>query len=389
MKKLFTLIALGAAALGMQAATTVTWDIASLADYGYQNNDNFDGQTLEVDNTISVSFEMTSAAKEGQYPKYQIKSDTGAIFLQFYSKNTMTVKAKDATITSIKFVVNTDNTPSWKIKEGATAYQEGADTWTGSAASVIFTGNSAASLTSLVITYEAEQAVDPNEIKQANLFFTEDQVAAKGSAEAQNVTLEANNVKISFTSNSTSAQLVANNGYFGTAADYVTYMYAYQPGGKSTQGTASANKGTMTFPADGTLYIYGYNTPSSTEATGRNLQIWYDGAMTWEHFFKTDACETITIPANGTTVLEDIERNIYPVVSAPVKKGTSYLLWPTNQIKMYGFIYVPEGQQLESGIGAIKAAAGSEQAYDVMGRPVNEQTFRGFYIKGGKKYFRK
>ena len=163
------------------------------------------------------------------------------------------------------------------------------------------------------------------DFQTAELFFSADQVGQ--GAIAQNVTLSDNGTSVDFTAASTSAQIDASNGYFGTAEDYITIPYRYRPGGKSTNGINSDNKGVFTFPCPGTLTIYAYNNQSDD----RNLQLIQNDVTILDHVFKsTDAVN----PPNST-------RNVYPIVEVEVGEGTAYLLWPVNQVMLFGFKFEP------------------------------------------------
>ncbi len=323
MKKFTSFLTAAAATLAM-SATSVTWNAA---DLDLKSNDIINDITFTVDDNIS--FTMAKGTSEKDDCKFRKNSTTPATII-LYSKNTITFNATDAKIKSIKFVVNAEITPGWKINDAEkNTYNVDNNTWTGDAASIIFSGNSAAQINSLVIEYEGGSTVDPDpvdptpgEFKTAELFFNESQIGT-GEA-AQNVTLSNNGVTVDFTSTAASANLDKSNGFFGTAEDYITLQYRYRPGGNSSKGVNSPNKGVLTLPCDGTLTIYAYNN----QEQAREGQIVQNDATVFSHVFTAE--EAVTVPTSSS------ERKVYPVHTVELKKGTAYFLWPTNQLMLFG-----------------------------------------------------
>ncbi|MCM1070882.1 MAG: hypothetical protein NC391_04540 [Alistipes timonensis] len=375
MKKFTSFLTAAAATLAM-SATSVTWNAA---DLDLANNDIVNDMTFTVDNNISFTVAKGASDKDCVFRK----SSTSPATVIVYSKGTVTFNATDAKIKSIKFVVNTSegtsNTPEWIfLDEENTQYNAQNDTWTGDASTISFTDKKAAQITSLVIEYEGGSTVEPvdptpGEFKTAELLFNESQIAT-GEA-AQNVTLSNNGVTVDFTSNSANAQIDKNNGFFGTAEDYITLQYRYRAGGKSSNGVNSTNKGVLTLPCDGTLTIYAYNN----QAEAREGQIVQNDVTVFSHQF---AAEEAVTPEGST-------RKVYPVYTVELKKGTAYFLWPTNQLMLYGFKFEPK--QNTTSVDApftFEAPDTDTTAYDLMGRPVGP-SYKGIVIIAGKKHIRR
>lgn len=374
MKNLCTFLAAVATSLVMNAETA-TW---SAADLTLSNNDVVNGMTFKVNDNISFTVDKAASDKDCLFRK----SSTNPATVIVYSKGTVTFNATDATINSIKFVVNTSegssNTPNWSLQTAdKTLYNAESDTWTGEETSIVFTDKSAVQITGLEIAYTPEgdtpEVPDvPGTFSTARLFFTESQIAT-GEA-AQNVTLADNDVTVVFTSNSANATIDKSNGYFGTAEDFITLQYRYRAGGKSSNGVESTNKGVMTLPCDGVLTIYAYNN----QATARRLQIVQNDANAFEHSFTAE--EAVTP--------EGSEKKVYPVYTAELKKGTAYVLWPDNQLMLFGFMFEPDNTSTGVEDITVTETPVDAPAYDLMGRRVSDD-YKGFVIQGGKKYLRR
>lgn len=376
MKKFTTFLTVIAAAFAANAAT-VTWNAADLT---LANNDIVNDMTFTVNENISFTVAKGASDKDCVFRK----SSTNPATVIVYSKGTVTFNSTDATLKSIKFVINTSegssNTPGWSFQTAdKSIYNAENDTWTGEETTVTFTDKSAAQITNLVIEYEAESAVDPDpvdptpgEFKTAELFFQESQIAT--GAEAQNVTLSNNDVTVVFTSNSENATIDKSNGYFGTAEKYINLQYRYRAGGKSSNGVESANKGVITLPCDGTLTIYAYNN----QTTDRKGQIVQNDVTVFDH----------TFAASEAVSPEGSERKVYPTYEVNLKKGTAYFLWPDNQLMLFGFKFEPK--QDATGVEEVVAAEAAEAnvAYDLMGRRVAD-SYKGIVIINGKKFIRR
>lgn len=383
---------------------TVTWLVSSIKDIA--NNDLISGNTYTVNGNLSLTF-ANGDCKEGQEVKYRKVSAMPEPGIAFYSKNEMTITATDAKITSVKFLILTDEgagsdaTPGWKLKAGNTTLSaEDGDTWTGSETSLLVVSNSKSTITGLEITYSAdgdsgsgdddgddEGDDTPGDYQSAALFFSGDLV---GQGEiAQNVTLSDNGTSVVFTSNSANAQIDDITFNYGSADEYDAIRYRYRPGGKSSNGVNSTNKGVFTFPCSGTLYFYCFNNQEDE----RSLQLMQNDKTIYDHAYSSTDYEAVTIDNEG----EPAEIKVYPVYSVEVEKGTAYLLWPVNQVMISGFEFIPAESGEDDGEGeggdqsaveevVIEGAAG--QAYDLMGRPVGKD-YRGIVIINGKKYIRK
>lgn len=377
MRKIFTLFTALATALTINA-TTVTWQATDLVDVA--NGDVINNLNVKVNDNISFSLSKGESDKNCTFRK----NSTYPAMIILYSKNSITFTANDATIESIKFIVNTtagSATPGWSLQDDAkNTYTASADTWTGSVSSIIFTDKSAAQITGIEITYSADGQPDtpdptPGDFTTAKLVFNENQVAT--GEEARHLTLSDNGAEIVFTSDSNNAQVDKSNGFFGTTEDYITLQYRYRPGGKSSKGVESVNKGVITLPCDGTLYIYAFNNQSDDRA----IQIIQDNATVFDHSYRAD--DYAEVPTSSSV------RKIYPVYSVALKKGTSYFLWPDNQLMLFGFRFEPK--QISTAIDEIHTDSPLPDdlpAYDLMGRRVNEN-YKGIVIVGGKKYLRR
>ena len=372
MRKFTTLMAAFAATIAVNAAT-VTWNAADITDIA--SGDVINDKTFVVNDNISFTVAKGGSDKDCVFRK----SSTNPATVIVYSKGTITFTSTDATITSIKFIVNTSegstNTPGWSFQDSSkNLYNAENDTWTGETRDFTFTDKSGAQLTGLEITYNVETPdPTPGEFKTAELFFNESQVAS--GAGAQNVKLSNNGVEINFTSDSSSAKLEANKyGYFGTTEEYITLPYRYSPGGKSTKGIESTNKGVITLPCNGTLYIYASNNQDQ-DRIGEIIQ---NDVTVFSHTYS--ASEAVN-PTGS-------ERKVYPVYSAELKKGTAYFLWPTNQLMLFGFKFEPE-KSISTVVEEIEITDIKDMpAYDLMGRRVSDN-YKGIVIQGGKKFIRK
>ena len=330
MKKILTLLAALACTAALNAAT-LEWKASEIPDVS--NNASVE-KSFEVNSNLS--FELALGDGGTTAPKYRSVSTMPAPSLMFYNKNTWIITAYDATITSVEFVIfdtypnadNSDSTPDWKVTIDGQTYNASNPIWTGSASEITITASAKTSVQGLNIEYTINTPPAPDntlDFQTAELLFSTDQVGQ--GAIAQNVTLSDNETSVDFTTTSTNAQIDASNGYFGTAEDYITIPYRYRPGGNSSKGIESPTKGVFTFPCPGTLTIYAYNNQSDE----RNLQLIQNDDTILDHVFKsTDAVN----PPNSS-------RNVYPIVEVEVAEGTAYLLWPVNQLMLYGFKFEP------------------------------------------------
>lgn len=378
MRKFTTLMAAFAATIAVNAAT-VTWNAADIT--GLNNKDVINDKTFVVNDNISFTVAKGESDKDCIFRK-DPSYPTSVII---YSKNTITFSATDATITSIKFIVNTTvgdkPTSGWSFQDSSkNLYNAENDTWTGETRDFTFTDKSGAQLTGLEIIYNVDEGSEtpdptPGEFKTAELFFNESQEAS--GAGAQNVKLSNNGVEIDFTSNSDNAIIDKSNGFFGTSESYETLQYRYRAGGKSSNGINSTNKGVITLPCDGTLYIYAFNNNKDNEV--REAQIIQNDKTVFSHDYTTD---------DYVSAEDNASRKVYPVYSAELKKGTAYFLWPTNQLMLFGFKFEPE-KSISTVVEEIEITDIKDMpAYDLMGRRVSDN-YKGIVIQGGKKFIRK
>lgn len=384
------------AALNPGEEVTYNWLASSLN--GVANNDVLDGRTFDINNYLSFSLDNNGGDKDIIFKKTSSAPTT----INLYSKNAITFTAAEGvTITAIQFVVNTSegtsNTPGWNLQDEAkNSYTADADTWTGNATSITFTDKSAAQLLGVNITYKTAgddngEGGDDNgddngeegEFQSASLFFTADLV---GQGEiAQNVTLSDNGTSVVFTSNSANAQIDDNTFNYGTAEEYDAIQYRYRPGGKSSNGVNSTNKGVFTFPCAGTLYLYVFN---NQEGDPRSLELIQNDETIFNHAYASD--EYVNIGDEENVV------KVWPVLTTEVAKGTATLLWPVNQVMISGFEFVPaegsgdnngDNNDDNNGVDSVETVINDGRAYDLQGRPVSED-YRGIVILNGKKYIK-
>lgn len=375
MRKFTTLMAAFAATIAVNAAT-VTWEGSNVTEVA--NNENIDGVTFTVDDNISFTVDKGTASDDCIFRKNT--TYPGLIVLRAHS--TLTLKAENASITSIKFGINTtigtSTSPNWIMTADGNQYDATNDTWTGDSSEIVFTVGKVTQILSMEIAYSVDEGSDtpdptPGEFKTAELFFNESQLAS--GADAQNIKLSNNGVEIDFTSNSNNAQVDKSNGFFGTSESYETLQYRYRAGGKSSNGINSTNKGVITLPCDGTLYIYAFNNQSDD----RDLQIIQNDVTVFSHTYS--ASEAVNADNNAS-------RKVYPVYSAELKKGTAYFLWPTNQLMLFGFKFEPK-KSISTVVEEIEITDIKDMpAYDLMGRRVSDN-YKGIVIQGGKKFIRK
>lgn len=381
-------------------STSATWAVSSIQDIA--NNALIGGNSYDINANLVVSF-ANGDCKEGQEVKYRKVSAMPEPGIALYARNEMTLTATDAKITSVKFLVLTDEaagsdaTPSWKVKAGDTTLSaEDGDTWTGSASELLVVSNSKTTITGLVIEYtidggsenpgggdEPDEPDVPGDFQPASLFFNGDLI---GQGEiAQNVTLSDNGVSVTFTSNSASAQIDDNTFYYGSEEEYTPIQYRYRPGGRSSNGVNSNNKGVFTFPCDGTLYLYAFN---NQEGDARSLQLIQNDETIFDHeYLNTDYEEA----PNPNPEAENATIKVWPVLHVDVKKGQATLLWPVNQVMISGFEFVPAESGNQGGEAAVEVVVEFDEnapAFDITGRKVNAE-YRGIVIQNGKKFIRR
>lgn len=370
MRKFTTLMAAFAATIAVNAAT-VTWEGSNVTEVA--NNENIDGVTFKVNDNISFTVDKAKASSDCVYRN--TTTYPGLIVLRAHS--ILTLKAEKASISSVKFGIHTSNA-EWIMTADGNQYDATNDTWTGDSSEIIFTVGKVTQILNMEITYSVDEGSEtpdptPGEFKTAELFFNESQLAS--GAGAQNVKLSNNGVEIDFTSNSDNAIIDKSNGFFGTSESYETLQYRYRAGGKSSNGINSTNKGVITLPCDGTLYIYAFNNQSDD----RDLQVIQNDVTVFSHTYS--ASEAVSAANNES-------RKVYPVYSAELKKGTAYFLWPTNQLMLFGFKFEPE-KSIGTVVEEIEITDIKDMpAYDLMGRRVSDN-YKGIVIQGGKKFIRK
>ena len=340
MKKLFTFIFLLSVLLSARAESE-TWTAAEIS--GYKSNDDLDGYSQTINDNLSIS--LSTADGGSNAIKYRNMSYLPSPYVTIYNGNTITITATDATITSVSFniltesdeeqAVKSDITPGWKLLVGDRTFNStNGSTWTGEAETVTITGSSKTALIGLTIEYTitddegGEIPETPEEYKTAILRFSEDQVTPDNESSPK-VEISDNDVTAVFISNSTSAKVQANNGYFGSADDFITIPYRYSSGTRSSNGTSSNTMCTVTVPCAGKLVIYGYN--NSDSQTERTLNVVQNDEVILDY----------TFDYNGYVQPEGQNKKVYPIIDVSVQEGTVYLLYITNGLCFFGFDFVP------------------------------------------------
>lgn len=381
MKKLYTLFAALLATASL-SAETITWTIDDLSST-YSSGTSVDNATLVVNDYISLTF-MT--ADGGSYvPTYRKGGSDNAGYIAFYNGNSLTVSAENATLNSITFTVDdnadapvtaSNNTPNWKVLSGGTTYNASNPTWTGNAQSMAFIGSSKTTILALTFEYTVEEEKEPDtpdtpgDFQTANLFFSSEQVATGEGA--QDITITDNGVTVHLFSNNANAACTATNGYFGTADEFETLGYRWQPISKSSASVG----GEITVPCAGTLYIYAYNNSANST---RHLIFTQNGA----EVFNEEYSDTDYVTPEGQN------KKVYPVKQATLQKGTANITWPDNQITFYGFVFEPDADTTAiEQVVEESAKEGNGLTYDLNGRVVGDD-YKGIIIKDGKKYLRR
>lgn len=156
MKKILSLLAAIATIFCMNAAS-VEWSASDLTDCA--NNTALDGVSAQINSNLSIAF-ANADATENNYIRYRSVTALPEPVIAFYSKNTITIKATDAVITSIKFNIladytdaGNDNTPGWKFTANGITLSGETNTWTGSAEEVELEGGSKTSIIGMTIEY--------------------------------------------------------------------------------------------------------------------------------------------------------------------------------------------------------------------------------------------
>lgn len=136
--------------------------------------------------------------------------------------------------------------------------------------------------------------------------------------------------KITATDTGNKLKIDANSAYFGTPSDYIQYETRLKSGGKSDSKLFL----TAVIPTDGTLKISART--GSNSATDRNVIVTQDGK---------ELLNKILLESEAAKVMiEEVEKNVYPVVSASVKAGEATITFPVGSVNFYAFEFVAGGE---------------------------------------------
>lgn len=136
--------------------------------------------------------------------------------------------------------------------------------------------------------------------------------------------------KITATDTGNKLKIDANSAYFGTPSDYIQYETRLKSGGKSDSKLFL----TAVVPTDGTLKISART--GSNSATDRNVIVTQDGK---------ELLNKILLESEAAKVMiEEVEKNVYPVVSASVKAGEATITFPVGSVNFYAFEFVAGGE---------------------------------------------
>lgn len=164
----------------------------------------------------------------------------------------------------------------------------------------------------------------------------------------------------------------SNSAYFGTTSDYQKFETRLKTGGKSS----SKNGLTLTLPADGTLKVYARTGKNAD--TDRNIVLTQDG---------TDLVDKVLLESDAVkATIEEVEKNVYPVISTAAKKGDVVITYPVNSINIYAIELTTGGET--NGISKVYTYSATDNTFNLAGVKVANNA-KGLIIKGGKKIVKK
>lgn len=159
----------------------------------------------------------------------------------------------------------------------------------------------------------------------------------------------------------------ANTAYFGTPESYVSFDYRLKTGGKSS----SKNNLTLTLPTDGTLKVYART--GSNGATDRNIVLTQN---------ETELVNKILLESEaGKATIDEVEKNVYPVITVEAKKGDVAITYPVNSVNIYAIELVGTS----NGVSTILTPKADGKTFNLAGVQVSENA-KGLKIKNGKKF---
>ena len=158
-----------------------------------------------------------------------------------------------------------------------------------------------------------------------------------------------------------------NTQYFGTADSYVSFTKRLKSGGKSS----SKNNLTLTLPTDGTLKVYART--GSNGATDRNIVLTQN---------ETELVNKILLESEaGKATIDEVETNVYPVITVEAKKGDVAITYPVNSVNIYAIELVGTS----NGVSTILTPKADGKTFNLAGVQVSENA-KGLKIKNGKKF---
>ena len=177
-----------------------------------------------------------------------------------------------------------------------------------------------------------------------------------------------------------SHEIDGNNQYFGDENAQVKRCSRLKTGGKST----SSNKLTLTIPADATLKVCVRSASSS--ASDRNVVLTQNGTELYNQVVQDADAKKVDIEGNITEDNPTGTTTVYPVISVPVVKGTVEITYPVGAVNFYSFELSTGG---ETGIETVKTTTVANGAiYNLAGQKVSEG-YKGVVIQNGVKMLRK
>ncbi len=212
-------------------------------------------------------------------------------------------------------------------------------------------------------------------------FFTLIAVAAMAlTANAQKIVFDAtagkqasyevDGFKMTYVDQDGKAAVDANSQYFGTADAYENFTARFKTGAKS----GAKSNITLTCPKAGTLKVYARSASGS--ATDRNLILTQGETELYNKVVKDEDAVKVTI--------EEVEKNVFPVISVEVAAGDVAVTYPTGSLNFYAFELISG----TTGIETVKAAEAEGVKYNMAGQKVGAD-YKGVVIMNGKKMVNK
>jgi hypothetical protein len=172
--------------------------------------------------------------------------------------------------------------------------------------------------------------------------------------------------------------IAANNAWFGDATAQVKHTSQLKVGGKSS----SSNALTLTIPTAGYLNIC--VRTGSSGATDRNLVLTQNGTELYNKVVQEADKATVEIESNKSEENPTGATSVYPIITVPVVAGTVQIGYPVGALNFYCFEL-----SNSAGVEAVKATATTNGAmYNLAGQKVADD-FKGLVIMNGKKMIKK